>query len=217
MLASREVHHGRLFATAPPPSFMPTPNVTMPSTPATHSGSSSPDCCDPSAHSTSPHQTIYPNICFGFKIQNLVIYLSDVSHIPDDAWTLFEQPVANGDEPHKPHAVLVLDCLRLDKHTSHYGLKDAVDVARRMGARRTYLTGFGHEVSHDEYVTIGEVVEGKKVTDQTRLTPSERRGMKIVEGGTPFWLRPAHDGLKVDVSEGAVHDTTYDAGEHKLA
>lgn len=34
---------------------------------------------------------------------------------------------------------LVIDCLRIDAHMSHFGLGQAVATARRMGAEKTYL------------------------------------------------------------------------------
>lgn len=35
--------------------------------------------------------------------------------------------------------VLILDCLRLENHRSHFGIGQAVSTARRMGVSRTYL------------------------------------------------------------------------------
>lgn len=96
--------------------------------------------------------------------------------------------------------VFVLDCLRLQPHTSHLGIADAVAVARRMGSQRTYLTGFAHEVSHDEYVTITEAIGGRVKPDH-RLTSTEKQGLALVSGGEPIWVRPAYDGLRVFVSD----------------
>ena len=73
-----------------------------------------------------------------------------------------------------------------------------------MGAQRTYLTGFGHEVSHDEYVTMLEAVGGRKKFDHP-LTSVERQGLALIQDGIeeekPIWVRPAFDGLRVLVSE----------------
>ncbi|KAA1468472.1 hypothetical protein DENSPDRAFT_833766 [Dentipellis sp. KUC8613] len=206
------VHHGRIFSRAPPPAFTPTPTATLPPTPASSSGASSP------AHNTSPEHIpsllpkIYPYICFGFKIMDSVVYLSDVSHIPDDSWALLEQSFAESDSttPSR-YPVFVLDCLRLHPHTSHLGIKQSVNIARRLSAHRTYLTGFGHEVSHDEYVTIAEVVGGKKIEDPTTLTDVEQRGIALLDEGSEVWLRPAHDGLRISISGGdQIEDNTYD-------
>jgi phosphoribosyl 1,2-cyclic phosphodiesterase len=117
------------------------------------SGASTPETgISPGQASNSTESAqIQPYICFGFKISVSVVYLADVSHIPDDAWSLLEHHWTS------PLPVFVCDCLRLYAHTSHFGLGEAIAASRRIGAIRTYLTGFGHEVSHDEYVTFGEV------------------------------------------------------------
>ena len=147
-------------------------------------------------------QTIQPYLCLGFIIEDAVVYLSDVSHIPEDVWALFER----ADDGHNPSqtprpSVFVLDCLRLIPHTSHLGLAQSIEIARRMGADRTYLTGFGHEVSHDEYVTITEAVSGGKAKPTRSLTAVEKQGVEMVPDGKAVWVRPAFDGLRVFVSE----------------
>ncbi|KII93635.1 hypothetical protein PLICRDRAFT_35866 [Plicaturopsis crispa FD-325 SS-3] len=199
------VHHGRIFSTVPPPAYVPTPNGTVPSTPVVTPNSTPARRSSPIEGAAKTPETIHPYICFGFKIRHLV-YISDVSHIPDDTWSLLEQP--RPDEG--PLPVFVLDCLRLHPHTSHLGFGDSVKTARRLAAQRTYLTGFGHEVSHDEYVRIGEAVGGADV-ESTSLTKVEAKGVSLIGEGQPLWLRPAHDGLRIFISEdGRVRDETYD-------
>ena len=142
---------------------------------------------------------VRPYLCLGFVIQDAVVYLSDVSHIPEDVWALFGR--AKGRDRSCPvPPVFVLDCLRLQPHTSHLGIAEAITVARRMGAQRTYLTGFGHEVSHDEYVTVGENVGGKTKAE-AQLTPTEKVALSLIPAGEPIWVRPAFDGLQVYVSD----------------
>ncbi|EPQ61087.1 Metallo-hydrolase/oxidoreductase [Gloeophyllum trabeum ATCC 11539] len=154
--------------------------------------------------------TIHPYLCFGFKIQDAVVYLSDVSHITEDTWEFLERS-SNGSGSRKPLPVLVLDCLRLAPHTSHLGLKESIAMARRFHAKRTYLTGFGHEVSHEEYVAIGEAVGGKK-DHLTNATSNVQRGVKMIEEGEAIWVRPAYDGLRVSVQNDGdtIHDEAYD-------
>jgi phosphoribosyl 1,2-cyclic phosphodiesterase len=198
------VHHGRLFATAPPPGSLPTPQGTSPSTPR-GSGTSSPQLIEPPLEDAT--KKIYPYLCFGFKIADAVVYISDVSHIPEDTWSILEEPSPNwvGSVP-----VFICDCLRLHPHTSHFGLKEAVAVIRRLGATRTYLTGFGHEVSHDEYVRIGEVAGQDEQVAGPGFSEIEKRGVELMGPGKPVWMRPAYDGLKVLVSsEGTVRDECY--------
>lgn len=153
-----------------------------------------------------PQEIIHPYLCFGFKIGYEVVYISDVSHIPEDKWPIIESKRPGGDAP---LPVLVLDCLGLKPHTSHYGLKDSIETARRIDASRTYLTGFGHRVAHDEYVTIGEVVGGV-AKDLERLSEIEQAGVELIQKGKDVWLRPAHDGLRVFVEgDGKVWDESY--------
>ncbi|GAA5875828.1 hypothetical protein JCM8547_005325 [Rhodosporidiobolus lusitaniae] len=100
-----------------------------------------------------------PYFCLGFLLNRQICWLSDVSHIPPAVWsTLFRYlllPNEEGEgekkgegEGKKRLEALVVDCLRLETFTSHFGLGQAVSAARRMGAERNYLVGFGHRTSH---------------------------------------------------------------------
>jgi len=64
-------------------------------------------------------------------------YLTDCSHIPDSSMPLLEEL-----------DVLVLDALRDRAHPTHFSLGEAVDVARRLSARRTYFTHMCHDLQH---------------------------------------------------------------------
>jgi phosphoribosyl 1,2-cyclic phosphate phosphodiesterase len=73
----------------------------------------------------------------GFRIGG-VAYCTDTNHIPEESW------------PHlRGLDVLILDCLRPRPHATHFGLEQAVEVARRVGARRTLFTHISHELEHD--------------------------------------------------------------------
>ncbi|KXN81123.1 hypothetical protein AN958_06077 [Leucoagaricus sp. SymC.cos] len=150
---------------------------------------------------------IHPLLCLGFKIQEQLAYISDVSHIPDHVWELLRsnrRGTSSG-----PLPALILDCLRLRPHPSHLGIADSIKIARRVGAIKTYLTGFSHDVAHEEYVTITEAVGGAVKGDKA-LSESERNGIVLVQGSQQLWVRPAFDGLRLFVSEdGNVHDECY--------
>lgn len=66
-------------------------------------------------------------------------YCTDVSAIPEESYGLLE-----GLE------VLILDALRRRPHPTHFNLEQAVEQARRIGARRTFFTHIAHELGHAE-------------------------------------------------------------------
>lgn len=187
------VHHGRMPPSRASP-FTKIPNATTSVT--TLSGTERPSV---EADITRPY------LCYAFKVDDTVVYMSDVSHIPDDKWAIIEPQGKSGQL-----GVLVLDCLRLLPQISHIGIEYAVETARRVKASRTYLIGMGHEVMHDEYVTIGEVVGGA-VRDEEELSEITKRGVGLIKKGEEIWVRPGHDGLRVLVERdsGFVWDETY--------
>lgn len=202
------VHHGRIFSVNPPVAYTPTPSGTGPSTPndTTPSTPTFAFAPLPRDREKDSGKKIHPYLCFGFKIEDSIVYLSDVSHIPPDAWSVIEDRRTGG----TTLPVLVLDCLRLEPHTSHLGLAQSIATARQVGASRTYLTGFGHEVSHEEYVTLGKQAGGIK-KDVEQMSPIEVEGSGLIAEGKRIWVRPAHDGLRVFVSrEMSVRDGSYD-------
>lgn len=64
-------------------------------------------------------------------------YLTDCSRIPDETW-----PRLTGLD------TLVLDALRDRPHPTHFTLAEAVEAARRAGARRTFFTHMCHDLGH---------------------------------------------------------------------
>lgn len=72
----------------------------------------------------------------GFRVGN-VAYCTDTNRIPDETW-----PLLTGLD------VLVLDALRTKPHPTHFSLAEAIDAARRIGARRTYFTHMTHDLAH---------------------------------------------------------------------
>jgi len=85
----------------------------------------------------------------GFRVGG-VAYCTDCSHIPVGSLRLL------GDLD-----VLVLDGLRRRPHPTHFNLEQAVEMARRIGARRTYFTHIAHELMHAE--TNAELPEGMEL------------------------------------------------------
>jgi phosphoribosyl 1,2-cyclic phosphate phosphodiesterase len=73
----------------------------------------------------------------GFRFGGLG-YLTDCSAIPDPSFELLNDL-----------DVLVLDMLRPKPHPTHLSCDQAVDLARRIGARRTYFTHMAHQLGHE--------------------------------------------------------------------
>jgi len=180
------VHHGRLFTTP-----VPVPSIE----------SSVAQLTLQDAPTGSKEEVIQPYMCFAFRIQEDIVYLSDCGAIPEDAWNAL-LPESGRQLP-----VCILDCLHLRSHPSHFGLDQSVAAARKIGAKRTYLLGFSHEVAHDEYVSIGETIGGVKPL--SKPTENVEQGIEMIGEGDPIWVRPAHDGLRILISSEQVTDETY--------
>ncbi len=66
-------------------------------------------------------------------------YITDCSELPDSSMSLLE-----GVE------VLVINGLRREPHATHFSLEQGIEAARRIGAKRTWLTHMNHESTHAE-------------------------------------------------------------------
>jgi phosphoribosyl 1,2-cyclic phosphate phosphodiesterase len=72
----------------------------------------------------------------GFRF-GMFAYLTDCNQIPSQSWSLLQ-----GID------VLVIDALRDKPHPTHFGLHEAIEVSRRIGARRTWFTHMCHDLRH---------------------------------------------------------------------
>jgi phosphoribosyl 1,2-cyclic phosphate phosphodiesterase len=98
---------------------------------------------------------------FGFRVGALG-YVTDAKTLPAAARRLLEGV-----------RVLVLNALwHGDPHPTHFNIEEAVDMAARIGAERTYLTHLTHRVSH-----------------------------AALAASLPPGIEPAYDGLVVDVPD----------------
>lgn len=73
----------------------------------------------------------------GFRFGRFA-YLTDCNAIPPESWELL-----------RDLDTLVLDALRHRPHPTHFTLEEAVDVARRIGARQTFFTHMAHDLGHE--------------------------------------------------------------------
>ena len=75
----------------------------------------------------------------GFRIGDFS-YVTDTNFIPDESMKLLE-----GTE------ILVLDALQKESHISHFTLDEAVEMAKKIGAKQTYFTHISHRMGlHDK-------------------------------------------------------------------
>ncbi len=73
----------------------------------------------------------------GFRFGNIA-YCTDTNGIPPESMALL-----SGLD------VLILDALRPRPHVSHFSLQEAVEVAKRIGAKRTFFTHMCHDLEHE--------------------------------------------------------------------
>lgn len=74
----------------------------------------------------------------GFRIGN-VAYCTDTNEIP-----------AESRDKLQDLDVLILDCLRREPHTTHFGLAEALAVIADLAPKRALLTHISHELDHDQ-------------------------------------------------------------------
>lgn len=65
-------------------------------------------------------------------------YLTDCNRLADEAW-----PLLTGLD------VVVIDALREQPHPTHFSLGEAIETARRIGARQTFFTHMCHHLQHE--------------------------------------------------------------------
>ena len=94
----------------------------------------------------------------GYRFGNIA-YLTDMNYIPETEFTRLEG---------LDH--FIINCVRRGKHLSHFSLEEAVAVARKVGARHSWLTHLSHQLPRYE--------------DLCRELPED--------------IRPAYDGLTIE-------------------
>jgi phosphoribosyl 1,2-cyclic phosphate phosphodiesterase len=73
----------------------------------------------------------------GFRVGNLA-YCTDVSEIPEVSFGLL-----------RGLDVLVLDALQWKKHVTHFSLEEAIEAAKKIGAKQTLFTHIAHALGHE--------------------------------------------------------------------
>lgn len=76
---------------------------------------------------------------YGFRIKDFA-YITDTNNIPEETLALL-----------KDLDVLVLNALQKAPHISHFTLEEAIEMAQKIGAKRTFFTHISHRLGlHDE-------------------------------------------------------------------
>lgn len=89
-----------------------------------------------------------------------IAYCTDMNHIPEEEFSKLQ-----GLEH------FIINCVRRGKHISHYSLEEAIEVAKRVGARHTWLTHLSHQLPQHQELSLE--------------LPSD--------------IAPAYDGLKLEI------------------
>lgn len=71
---------------------------------------------------------------FGYRIGDIA-YITDGSQIDDSQFCKL-----------KDLEVLVINTVRKERHISHFSLQEAIDIAQKVGAKRSYLTHLSHQI-----------------------------------------------------------------------
>lgn len=86
--------------------------------------------------------------CVGYRVDS-VAYITDCSYIPPKSLDRL-----NG------LSVLVLDCLRLAPHGTHFNLDQALDTVARLKPRKTFLTHLGHDFEYVKWTRSKKLPKG---------------------------------------------------------
>lgn len=104
----------------------------------------------------------------GFRIGDLA-YITDASSIPEDEFAKLTEL-----------NTLVINCVREEKHMSHFSLDEALENAWRINAKKTYLTHLSHQIgTHNE---LCNKIKQRRLSGKVKM---------------PAYVEPAYDGLKL--------------------
>ncbi len=95
--------------------------------------------------------------CAGYRIDS-VAYMTDCSYIPKSSL-----------ERLTGLSVLILDCVRLKPHGTHFNLDQAIEVVSQVKPKKTYLTHLGHDFDYAEWTKklprgVALAYDGLKIT-----------------------------------------------------
>jgi phosphoribosyl 1,2-cyclic phosphate phosphodiesterase len=86
--------------------------------------------------------------CVGYRIDQ-VAYVTDCSYIP-----------AQSLDRMRWLSVLILDCLRIAKHGTHFNLDQAFETIAQLKPKKTFLTHMGHDFDYPKWMTGKKLPRG---------------------------------------------------------
>ncbi|GAA5883626.1 hypothetical protein JCM16303_004921 [Sporobolomyces ruberrimus] len=140
-----------------------------------------------------------PLIALGFLFDSSLLYISDVSYIPESIWTLLSRKLSlpsstgtySSSSRHLPHLLaLIIDVSGLRSSKSHFGLAQAIETTRRLGVEKTYFTDISHRHSHDAYVAFSEAFERGECSEEAKRNCLDRVREEEVP---PLWRKGEHE------------------------
>lgn len=110
----------------------------------------------------------------GYRFGNIA-YCTDMNHIPEEEFKKLEG---------LDH--FVINCVKYGKHISHFSIEEAIEVAKRVGARHTWLTHLSHQLPrHAELES--------ELQANTHLELSSEQSTNQITS-----ILPAYDGLVIE-------------------
>jgi len=138
----------------------------------------------------------------GYVVADLLCWISDVSRIPEESWERLMTQYINEEKL----SIVVIDCLGLQPHLSHYGFRDCLAAAKRFRAPHNYIIGFGHRVPHEDWIQIcrhasphpdRENTTANDCTDPSGYIANGRAILDELGMASSFNVKPSFDGLKL--------------------
>lgn len=129
--------------------------------------------------------------CFDKKL----LYISDVSEITADMLQRLQE--ATGSEG---PSVFIVDSLNFGPSSTHFSLAQGIACARRLNAKRTFLTQMRHGVSHEALEACGNAFRAGQVAKQAYVPRNGRRALSeyTQKEHLPLWQRRTKDGKVID-------------------
>ena len=114
----------------------------------------------------------------GYRFGNIA-YLTDMNYIPESEFDKL-----------KGLEHFIINCVRKEKHISHFSLGEAVDIAERVGAKHSWLTHLSHQLP--KYADLVKELPGGPEASLS-LKPAGIIQDSLPEGS----ILPAFDGLVI--------------------